>query len=156
MVILTQLRFDTFYLDTLHESHLFLKFLKSVLEFLVHFLDLLVLVVDNGVLLVDFIPELFDLFLFQPGMVLDLIDFNFVSFDVVDQLVNIVERHSLLNLLNDLSQRHLRPLQVDFPLVCVLFVLNLLPFGLLGGADISKDIFKSLWAVFFDDLKDAL
>ena len=102
---------------------------------------LLILVIDNGVLLVHFIPELFDLFLFQPGMVLDLIDFNFVSFDVVDQLVNIVERHSLLNLRNDLSQRHLCPLQVDLPLVCVLFVLNLLPFGLLGGAYISKDIF---------------
>jgi len=156
LVILTQLRFDLFDFDILHDSHLFLKFLKSVLEFLIHFLDLLVLVVDNGVLLVDFIPELFDLFLFQPGMVLDLIDFNFVSFDVVDQLVNIVERHSLLNLLNDLSQRHLCPLQVDFPLVCVLFVLNLLPFGLLGRANISKDIFRSLWAVSFHDLQDAL
>ena len=87
-------------------------------------------------------------------MVFDLLDFHFVGFNVVDELVNIVERHTPLNLPHNLSQRHPSPLQVDLPFVCILFVLNLFPFGLLGGADVGKYIFKSLWAVFFHELQD--
>ena len=87
-----------------------------------------------------------DLLLFKPGGVLNLPNFDLIGLDVVNQLVDVVERHPLLHLLHDLRKGHLHSLDIYLALLLVLQMLDFIPFA-LSFLVVLKDILHSLRSV---------
>jgi len=73
--------------------------------------------------------------------------------DVVNQLVDVVEGHSVLHLRHNLSQRHFDPLKIHLALLLVLKMLDFLPLGLPFRV-VLKDVVHSFWSVFNHDILD--
>lgn len=92
-----------------------------------------------------------DLFLFNSDLVSNLFDLNLIGSNVIDKLIDAVERHPSLDLFHNCWQRHGCPLDVQISLRDVLNMFSFLPLWHILRI-VCEYIFYSLWLVFGNKL----
>ena len=114
-------------------------------------LRLLFKVLDCFLGVIDYLLLLVVLLFRETNLISDLLDLNLIGSNIIDKLVDVVERHSSLNLLHDVIQRHFGSLDIQFSLGRVFCMLSLIPLIQIRSI-ILEDIFQCLWPVLFNDL----